>query len=176
MVVLLPSVALRCVRRPDKALRTAPPSGNGITIYREKPVHSQWLFLKYGGEGELTSPLAPFGQSPRRLVVCPAGAATSSSPSRPRPFGARVKALFKKKRSGVFVEPRSVVLIPLVWGHIAKARTSVMSSFGIWRRGGHIYVHYQLTNFFGILEDVNNNTRLGICFLNILACEYDELQ
>ncbi|EDR7360587.1 hypothetical protein GRT96_004042, partial [Salmonella enterica] len=40
-------------------------------LMRKKPVLSYELFLEYGGEGGIDSLRSPFGQSPRKLVVCP---------------------------------------------------------------------------------------------------------
>ncbi|EDP9310999.1 hypothetical protein BKQ87_003605, partial [Salmonella enterica subsp. enterica serovar Berta] len=48
--------------------RFARPFGSYV---KKKPVLSYELFLEYGGEGGIDSLRSPFGQSPRKLVVCP---------------------------------------------------------------------------------------------------------
>ncbi len=62
----------------------------------------------------------PFGQSPRRLVVCPTGCAATQPIPGPRPFGARASSVQKRSRR-FCVEPRSGVLIPPVgWLYVKK--------------------------------------------------------
>ncbi len=84
------------------------------SLCKKKPVHSYELFLKYGGEGGIDSLCSPFGQSPRKLVVCPTGCASCRTPvggSHP----------------------------PLVWGipYKQKARTSVQAlNLNMAVRGG----------------------------------------
>ncbi|EAQ4021742.1 hypothetical protein E7970_18610, partial [Salmonella enterica] len=84
-------------------------------LMRKKPVLSYELFLEYGGEGGIDSLRSPFGQSPRRLVVCPTGCAATQPIPGPRPFGARASSVQKRSRR-FCVEPRSVVLIPPWFG------------------------------------------------------------
>ncbi|QDG14514.1 hypothetical protein FKO09_14825 [Salmonella enterica subsp. enterica serovar Thompson] len=88
--------------------RFARPFGSYV---KKKPVLSYELFLEYGGEGGIDSLRSPFGQSPRRLVVCPTGCAATQPIPGPRPFGARASSVQKRSRR-FCVEPRSVVLIP----------------------------------------------------------------
>ncbi len=87
---------------------------------QKKPVLSYELFLEYGGEGGLTRFARPFGQSSRRLVVCPTGCAATQPIPGPRPFGARASSVQKRSRR-FCVEPRSVVLTPPVgWLYVKK--------------------------------------------------------
>ncbi len=104
----------------------------------KKPVLSYELFLKYGGEGGIDSLRSPFGQSPRKLVVCPTGCAATQPIPGPRPFGARASSVQKRSRR-FCVEPRSVVLIPPWFGdtYKQKARTSVQAlNLNMAVRGG----------------------------------------
>ncbi len=57
--------------------RFARPFGSYV---KKKPVLSYELFLEYGGEGGIDSLRSPFGQSPRKLVVCPTGCASCRTP------------------------------------------------------------------------------------------------
>ncbi len=84
------------------------------------------------------------------LVVCPAGFAATQPIPGPRPFGASASSVQKRSRR-FCVEPRPVVLIPpWVGGYITNTPELPSERFldTAAEGGGHIYVHYQLTNFF----------------------------
>ncbi len=91
------------------------PLGLGDTYKQKARTSVQALNLNMAVRGGIDSLRSPFGQSPRRLVVCPTGCAATQPIPGPRPFGARASSVQKRSRR-FCVEPRSVVLIPPWFG------------------------------------------------------------
>ena len=75
---MLPVCPAGCASSRTPVGASHPPAG--VQYAKKKPVLAHELFLKYGGEGGIDSLCSPCGQIPHRLVICPAGCASSRTP------------------------------------------------------------------------------------------------